>query len=142
LVPVVKICLTLTGVTSSLEATGGRVHAELIELSYRLLRAIQSRDARALAEILADDFQHFDTSGAAVGKRAFTAGVLEAQYEVLSIGFEVIEVALVDSAAGGRRCATGRSPDAGRRSGDLASWVHQPLHPRWPLVGAPARSQR
>ena len=75
------------------------MHEELIELSNRLLRAIQSRDARALAEILADDFQHFDSSGAAVGKKAFTAGVLEAPFEVLSIGFEVIEVRQVDCAA-------------------------------------------
>lgn len=116
------------------------MHAELIELSNRLLRAIQSRDARALAEILADDFQHFDTSGAAVGKRAFTAGVIEAQYEILSIAFEVIEVALVDSAAvvvgvqraevrmpaGDQVTSRGGFTDIFTRAGD--SWVLRLAH--------------
>jgi hypothetical protein len=48
---------------------------------------------------LADDFQHFDSSGARLEKEAFIAGVVHAQYQILSIGFEIIEIAQVDQAA-------------------------------------------
>ena len=86
---------------------------ELVELSNRLLGAIQSRDAEVLGEILAEDFLHLDTSGAKRGKAAFISGILEAPYQILSIDFEAIQIAGVDQAAvvAGVQRAEVRMPD-------------------------------
>lgn len=69
-----------------------------MDVSHRLLRAIQSRDAPALEAILADDFQHFDTSGASVDRQAFISAIVDAPYDIRSIGFEAIDVADIDGA--------------------------------------------
>ena len=86
---------------------------ELVELSYQLLNAIQERDAEALDTILADDFRHFDSCGASLGKEEFVRGIVEAQYRILSIGFETLEVTSVDESAVvlGVQTAEVRMPD-------------------------------
>lgn len=73
--------------------------AVLLQLSRELIEAFRARDREAMERILADDFRHVDAGGTEVDRERFVQAMIGAEWKILSIDFERIEVHEIDELA-------------------------------------------
>lgn len=64
----------------------------LVDISYALLAAIQSKDRAALDRYLADDFVHVGAAGDRQDKRAFIEAIEGGDYRIETLAFDTLAV--------------------------------------------------